>query len=530
MSDSVPSKDMEVVLQSIRRLVSDTPQRDAAPATSIAFEHKEPGGKPTLVLTSDQRIPSEQPTDWLDEIQVSADQAERGLERYAPADAADDEVPPSEDAEGVIAFQSDQKRQSGDAHSELKFSLPKSRLNLTSAMEVEAGQKQADSEDGQPGEMPPEASASRLAQHAELPETPDDIFAKADPGETWAVSPPDEEYYEDVIEADATPTESENWVVDAAEPETAQIFAFGTDRQGIVPAKTEHDSAGTQEDLNALIKDDLKAFDTSDLSAGTQQDPEHAEDFETEDSIAAFPISDDTDEPTLTDATDFEVGSDQGDHLDAGKEAQPLGSVVADGPDVDGDSLSLALDAVLGAQKTQLEDPWISDAPLASDDEPLEDDVSLESEPSDIPQVLRLEPEQSVAQDLDAPEAETVEDTAVTDALVTSDREQEENGEDAQIPQEDDTSYADEEAQDEGPTDEEDRDDLSLFPAPQAPSEELGAVSELTGAPDQAQLRALVVKAVREELAGETGSHITRNLRLLVRREVHRILASRDFD
>ncbi|EYD76526.1 hypothetical protein Rumeso_01947 [Rubellimicrobium mesophilum DSM 19309] len=46
--------------------------------------------------------------------------------------------------------------------------------------------------------------------------------------------------------------------------------------------------------------------------------------------------------------------------------------------------------------------------------------------------------------------------------------------------------------------------------------------------PDEATLRALVAEAVREELRGELGETLTRNLRKLVRREVMQALALRD--
>ena len=47
---------------------------------------------------------------------------------------------------------------------------------------------------------------------------------------------------------------------------------------------------------------------------------------------------------------------------------------------------------------------------------------------------------------------------------------------------------------------------------------------------DEEALRELVSEMVRSELQGELGDRITRNVRKLVRREIHRALASRDFD
>ena len=47
---------------------------------------------------------------------------------------------------------------------------------------------------------------------------------------------------------------------------------------------------------------------------------------------------------------------------------------------------------------------------------------------------------------------------------------------------------------------------------------------------DQDALRALVVKTVHEELTGELGERITRNVRKLVRREINRVITSRDLE
>ncbi|WP_373636545.1 hypothetical protein [Yoonia sp. BS5-3] len=47
---------------------------------------------------------------------------------------------------------------------------------------------------------------------------------------------------------------------------------------------------------------------------------------------------------------------------------------------------------------------------------------------------------------------------------------------------------------------------------------------------DMQAMRAMVVQIIREELAGELGEKITRNVRKLVRREINRVLASHDLD
>jgi hypothetical protein len=49
-------------------------------------------------------------------------------------------------------------------------------------------------------------------------------------------------------------------------------------------------------------------------------------------------------------------------------------------------------------------------------------------------------------------------------------------------------------------------------------------------APDEAHLRDLVRDIIREELQGSLGERITRNVRKLVRAEINRALATRDFE
>lgn len=57
---------------------------------------------------------------------------------------------------------------------------------------------------------------------------------------------------------------------------------------------------------------------------------------------------------------------------------------------------------------------------------------------------------------------------------------------------------------------------------------ELGGFDE--GVLDEEALRDLVAEIVRQELTGELGERITRNVRKLVRREIHRALLTREFE
>jgi hypothetical protein len=47
---------------------------------------------------------------------------------------------------------------------------------------------------------------------------------------------------------------------------------------------------------------------------------------------------------------------------------------------------------------------------------------------------------------------------------------------------------------------------------------------------DEDALRDLVAEIVRQELTGDLGERITRNVRKLVRREIHRALLTREFE
>ena len=65
--------------------------------------------------------------------------------------------------------------------------------------------------------------------------------------------------------------------------------------------------------------------------------------------------------------------------------------------------------------------------------------------------------------------------------------------------------------------------------ASESPAETAGD-KEVLAALDEAALRDIVAKLIREELQGELGERITRNVRKLVRREILRAMASREFE
>ncbi|MBK5946705.1 hypothetical protein CCR83_09730 [Rhodobacter veldkampii DSM 11550] len=73
------------------------------------------------------------------------------------------------------------------------------------------------------------------------------------------------------------------------------------------------------------------------------------------------------------------------------------------------------------------------------------------------------------------------------------------------------------------------RDPFESMPDDMAESEDLLALSD-DEIFDEEALRALIADVVRQELQGMLGERITRNVRKLVRREIQRALASRDFE
>ena len=64
----------------------------------------------------------------------------------------------------------------------------------------------------------------------------------------------------------------------------------------------------------------------------------------------------------------------------------------------------------------------------------------------------------------------------------------------------------------------------------EAADDEMGFATEDDAMLDEKALREMVSELVRQELQGALGTRITRNVRKLVRREIHRVLDSKDFD
>jgi hypothetical protein len=67
-------------------------------------------------------------------------------------------------------------------------------------------------------------------------------------------------------------------------------------------------------------------------------------------------------------------------------------------------------------------------------------------------------------------------------------------------------------------------------PAGVEPEENTSVKGAVVAAADPVELHGIVAQIVREELQGELGERITRNVRKLVRREIHRAIMTRDFE
>lgn len=74
-------------------------------------------------------------------------------------------------------------------------------------------------------------------------------------------------------------------------------------------------------------------------------------------------------------------------------------------------------------------------------------------------------------------------------------------------------------------------DDLAPDPPVSGTDEDIDAyLFANEGGVDEEMLRQMVMEIVRSELQGKMGERITRNVRKMVRREIHRVLTSQDFD
>ena len=195
--------------------------------------------------------------------------------------------------------------------------------------------------------------------------------------------------------------------------------------------------------------------------------------------------------------------------------------------EADEDAAEEGVDEGAWADRTRLE-ATIAELEAAVSDQPFdwEPDGSEEAEPVTWPAMTRSfeeaeDAELSEEPDVTEPEpaeSETSEPPAAQDS----------SWEDAAKPDAQAEPAASEQIPPLGGEGEEDEAD---WPGDAAYAEDdLDSVLSEDGTIDEDMLRDLVAEIVREELQGTLGERITRNVRKLVRREIHRVLSSQDFD
>jgi hypothetical protein len=100
----------------------------------------------------------------------------------------------------------------------------------------------------------------------------------------------------------------------------------------------------------------------------------------------------------------------------------------------------------------------------------------------------------------------------------------------AKLPQDWDEEHAGRASADDADDSVEPAEPLSEASAPDTAAIEAMLVAKMHDSIDHDALRALVVKIVHEELSGELGERITRNVRKMVRREISRVMTSRELN
>lgn len=409
MSDTAGTlDDVEDVLSSIRRLVSETAEATKPPQTTSA-DHAMPAAQPALVLTSEQRI--DQQVDTSSE-QAHTEPVEAAVQQAMHADVDEPPLFETQRSDAVtgndirpVMLDSLRKAVSGGFEEEQRAFL--SEPNATSTNE----------------------DATVTSQGNDRPDT----LAAA-----WPVRPP-EDYYED--EADKEPEQVEAWLSDGeAAPEAA------------VGASDEETASEDEAEADAWFDPEL--------------------------------------DPSAKPQAEAAQSTAQIHHFD------PHMTVVETGWTEDGEIIDASdIVPVDAASEGEME---IDD----DDSQGTDDDDADADNPPGIAAFLEGDPTESVVED-GIPDAELAEDP--------------------------DGAQNDEQSDD---------GENSMFAAgydafeEEADVDETNVLADLEDPTliDEEALRDMVTEIVRQELTGEMGERITRNVRKLVRREIHRALMTREFD
>ncbi len=479
MSDPV-AKDVEDVLSSIRRLVSDT-SPEAAPQMAQKAAPK-PDIRDALLLTSALRVKEEDeaalnrdaPHDALPPYEVAKDDGEtlaEALDRIegelaTGAEAAEQDVKPdgehvsdavADDLPEGSAEDPDDLSDDSDLGSDDPAPSDLATGDLTRSDLGSLRQAVSGAFIGEPV-MPAVVHTTQNVKKAV------DVSSALETTKNWGSRAP-EDYYEDeeLLASDLPAADLSEWTeedvaedsADVAETDLAEIDNPATEAQ---VGKTD-DAMGESEDIHAFREDA----------------PEQGEDWtdavepKTAEDVVSEELEEESAEPA--DLSDTDINTDTPD----------TEALIEDGAD-----------ATAASQAGEISDEY-------EWDEELEDPVNIATfrhTPVDTAQ--RIDPLPLVAEGAAVVDDETSEEHAADTAQVAE-------NEDAST----EASDAAAEASEAKPTG-------------------LGDIDETVL--DEETLRELVSDIVRKELTGELGERITRNVRKLVRREIHRALATREFD
>ena len=487
MSDPV-AKDVEDVLSSIRRLVSDT-SPEAAPQMAQKTPPK-PDIRDALLLTSALRVKEEDeaalnrdaPHDALPPYEVAKDDGEtlaEALDRIegelaTGAEAAEQDVKP--DGEHVSdAVADDLPEGSAEDPDVLSDDSDLAQSDLVSSDPAPSDLATGDLTRSDLGSLRQAVSGAFIGEPvmpAVVHTTQNvkkavDVSSALETTKNWGSRAP-EDYYEDeeLLASDLPAADLSEWTeddvaedsADVAETDLAEIDNPATEAQ---VGKTD-DAMGESEDVHAFREDA----------------PEQGEDWtdavepETAEDVVSEELEEESAEPS--DLSDSAINSDTPD----------TEALIED-----------RADATAASQAGEISDEYEWD----EEREEVEDPVNIATfRHTPVDTALRIDPLPLVAEGAAVVDDETSEEHAADTAQVAENEEAS-------------TEASDVEAE-----------------ASEAKPIGLGDIDETVL--DEETLRELVSDIVRKELTGELGERITRNVRKLVRREIHRALATREFD
>lgn len=487
MSDPV-AKDVEDVLSSIRRLVSDT-SPEAAPQMAQKAAPK-PDIRDALLLTSALRVKEEDeaalnrdaPHDAVPPYEVAKDDGEtlaEALDRIegelaTGAEAAEQDVKP--DGEHVSdAVADDLPEGSAEDPDVLSDDSDLAQSDLVSSDSSPSDLASGDLTRSDLGSLRQAVSGAFIGEPvmpAVVHTTQNvkkavDVSSALETTKNWGSRAP-EDYYEDeeLLASDLPAADLSEWTEDDVAEDSADVAETDlaeTDNPATEAQVGETDDAmGESEDVHAFREDA----------------PEQGEDW-----------TDAVEPETAEDVVSEELEEESAEHDDLSDTA-----INSDTPDTEA-LIEDGADATAASQAGEISDEYEWD----EEHEELEDPVNIATfrhTPVDTAQ--RIDPLPLVAEGAAVVDDETSEEHAADTAQVAE-------NEDAS------TEASDVEAE-----------------ASEAKPTGLGDIDETVL--DEETLRELVSDIVRKELTGELGERITRNVRKLVRREIHRALATREFD